>query len=295
MGSSPAPLPGPHPRRGHGIPVFPWLSSLTPWQPGGGVSTLSLPSRALGPPHVGGCAAGQGRPGVPKIPPGALFILHTHPSWGPASASPDPSGLWSRPCVVGRRGSQLPLLTVGVCVCASRSPWHPPSAAIPVADPQCVCLSMPQGFSPHSPTSGSLPPPLASRPGVGGSRCPLLAPLTPRVRQSAPSILFPTVQLVFWKARGLVGGALSAIPGRPSIFFFTNAGSLQEACFVPDELGVPEGAALEGLPASSPGSFCVPCLFPRAPNPPGPGSRHTPLLLSSDFTLGSQRCCCWSA
>lgn len=117
VGSSPAPLPGPHPRRGHGIPVFPWLSSLTPWQPCGEVSTLSLPSRALGPPHVGGCAADQGRPGVPKIPSGALFILHTDPSLGPASASPDPSGLWSRPCVVGRRGSQLPLLTVGVCVC----------------------------------------------------------------------------------------------------------------------------------------------------------------------------------
>lgn len=262
MGSSPAPWPGPHPRRGHGIPVFPWLSSLTPWQPGGGVSTLSLPSRALGPPHVGGCAAGLGRPGVPKIPPGALFILHTDPSWGPASASPDPSALWSRPCVVGRRGSQLPLLTVGVCVCASEPLASPIGGHSRRRSTVRLSQHAPGTFSPQphfrvspatdgfTPWSGRITAPL---PGSADPPGPTVRPLH-LVSHSAASFLEST---------RVEGGALSAPSLAAPPFFFTNAGSLQEACFVPDKLGVPEGAALEGLPASSPGSFYMPCLFPK--------------------------------
>lgn len=290
MGSYPLPLSGPHPRRGHGIPVFPWLSSPTPWQPGAGVSTLSVPSRALGPPHVGGCAAGQGRPGAPKIPSGALFILHTDPSWGPVSASPDPSGLWSRPCVVGGWGSQLPLLTVGLCVCLR---------ALDIAHPRPFSSQIHSVFVSASPRDFL---PTAPLPGLSRHRWLLAlewedhgAPSWLRSHpgsESTPSVLFPTVRLVFWKARGW--GALSAFPGHPSPLF-TSVGLLQEACFVPDKFGVPEGAGLQGLPASSPGSLHVPCLFLKAPNPPGPGSHHTPLLLSSDFTLGNQRCCCWRA
>lgn len=152
---------------------------------------------------------------------------------------------------------------------------HPPGIFSP--QPHFRVSPATDGFTPWSGRITAPPPGSADPPG------PTVRPLH-LVSHSAASFLESTRR----------GGALSAIPGRPSIFF-TNVGSLQEACFMPDKLGVPEGAALEGLPASSPGSLYVPCLFPKAPNPPGPGSRHTPLLLSSAFSLGSQRCCCRSA
>lgn len=183
VGSFPFPLPGPRRGRGRGISVFPRLSSPTLWQAGGGVSTLPLPSRALGSPHVGSCAPGQGRPGAPEIP--GLFIPHAD-LVGTLSASPDPSGFWPGPCVVGR-GSQLPLRTpplAGLCVSQSPSDSPPPapSAAITIADPHFFWFFWSRhllGIFSQQPPYGSLSPPtaVASRPVMGVSLRPFLAPL----------------------------------------------------------------------------------------------------------------------
>lgn len=144
----------------------------------------------------------------------------------------------------------------------SLRPWDPPpSAATPIAKPQCVSAP-PWGFLPTGPFRGS----------PATYSCGFMFWDGGEPGGGALSLLFPTVLLPFWEQ----GGGLLPTPSLAPLqlgfllcfilfCFVTNAGPLKEARFVHDKSVLPEGAGLERFAAPSPGLPYISC---RRPTPP---------------------------